>query len=140
MSLLGKATDYFITYYFNHDIFYKISLLGIYIVFNIFARQISNLRPTTTTTYAHSLAYAPFKINTTCNVCKFLHIKSFYFFPLLKKKLDATTIEQLGIKKKKITFDNNKQIEDAIACKTSRAEQIASFTFWTSACRNKRTK
>lgn len=39
-------------------------------------------------------------------------------------------------REKEITFDNNKHIEDAIACITSTAEQIASLTFWTSACRN----
>ena len=42
--------------------------------------------------------------------------------------------------KKKDTFDDNKQIEDATACITSTAEQMASFTFWISACSNKRTK
>jgi hypothetical protein len=34
-----------------------------------------------------------------------------------------------------MTLDNSMQIEDAIACITSTAEHIASFRFWTSACR-----
>lgn len=38
--------------------------------------------------------------------------------------------------KKEMTLDDNKHIDDAIACITSTAEQIASFTFWTSACSN----
>ena len=38
-------------------------------------------------------------------------------------------------KRKIMTLDNSVQIEDAIACITSTAEQIASFRFWTSACR-----
>ena len=38
-----------------------------------------------------------------------------------------------------ITLDKSEYIEDDIACITSTAEQIASFTLWTSACRSKRT-
>ena len=37
------------------------------------------------------------------------------------------------------TFDNNEHMEDAIACITSTAEQIASFNFGTSACTNEET-
>lgn len=36
-----------------------------------------------------------------------------------------------------ITFDNKKQVDDVIACITSTAEQIASFTARTSACSDK---
>jgi hypothetical protein len=49
---------------------------------------------------------------------------------MLKKEMK----ERSG-KRKIMTLDNSMQIEDAIACITSTAEHIASFRFWTSACR-----
>lgn len=39
--------------------------------------------------------------------------------------------------KEEITLDDKVYIDDAIACITSTAVQMASFTFWTSACTNK---
>ena len=54
----------------------------------------------------------------------------------LQNLLRMETIKEMMI----ITFDNRKQMDDAIVCSTSTAEEMASLIPWTSACSRKETE
>ena len=126
-----KATDHFITFYFKLQMKYSIKLAYRDCQYRMICYPFHQPQPCKP---PNAQAYAPFiryKTTVFANFC--------ILNPFLKKRSQMKQ-QQNNLGLKKDTFDDNKQIEDAIACITSTAEQMASFTFWISACSNKRTK